>query len=125
MFETVPFDKLLEAIEKKYNRERNFSEHLREELDKVKDEKYKDNELQEIKQELETMRKEYYRGFPISKEEDEKIKTFIKKHNEMHGSYHGCIGGGYTYKFCPTSIGTSGSIICNRCKEEFEFQELG
>lgn len=85
MFETVPFDKLLEAIEKKYNRERNFSEHLREELDKVKNEKYKDNELQEIKQELETMRKEYDRGFPISKEEDEKIKTFIKNITKCMG----------------------------------------
>lgn len=124
MFGTLSFDSLLKEIKKKYDWECNRSKFLMEDLAKIKDEKYKDNEIQKMKHELETMREEYYRGFPISKEEDEKIKAFIKDHNEKHGSYHGCIGGGYFYKFVPTSIGTSGSIVCNRCKEELEFQEL-
>ena len=124
-FETLPFNELLEAVEKKYNLECIQSKYLMEQLNKVKDEKYKDNELQKMKNELNTMRKEYYRGFPISKAEEEKINEFIKKHNEIHGSYHGCSGGGFTYIFYPTAIGTSGVIRCDLCKEEFEFQKIG
>lgn len=124
-FETLPFNELLEAVEKKYNLECVRSKYLMEELNKVKDEKYKDNELQKMKRELKTMRKEYHRGFPISKTEEEKIKEFMKKHNEIHGGYHGCSGGGFTYIFYPTAIGTSGVVRCDLCKEEFEFQKIG
>lgn len=124
-FETLPFNELLEAVEKKYNLECVHSKYLMEELNKVKDEKYKDNELQKMKHELKTMRKEYHRGFPISKTEEEKIKEFMKKHNEIHGGYHGCSGGGFTYIFYPTAIGTSGVVRCDLCKEEFEFQKIG
>ena len=34
----------------------------------------------------------------------------------------GAIGGSYTWKFVPTSIGTFGSVQCS-CGEEFSFQE--
>lgn len=124
-FDTSSFNELLEAIENKYNLECIHSKYLMEELNKVKDEKYKDNELQKMKQELKTMREEYYRGFPISKAEKERINEFMIKHNETHGSYHGCSGGGFTYIFYPTAIGTSGVVRCDRCKEEFEFQKIG
>lgn len=124
-FDTSSFNELLEAIENKYNLECVHSKYLREELNKVKDEKYKDNELQKMKQELKTMREEYYRGFPISKVEEEKIHEFMKKHDEIHGNYHGCSGGGFTYIFYPTALGTSGVIRCDRCKEKFEFQKIG
>lgn len=90
MFDMLPFDEHLKMLKEKYDRECKCSEYLREELNKVKDESFKDSELKKMKQELETMRKEYYRGFPISKAEEEKIKEFMKKHNEIHGGYHGC-----------------------------------
>lgn len=125
MFDMLPFDEHLKMLKEKYDRECKCSEYLREELNKVKDESFKDSELKKMKQELETMRKEYYRGFPISKSEEERIDEFMKKHNEIHGSYHGCSGGGFTYIFYPTAIGTSGVIRCDRCKEEFEFQKIG
>lgn len=52
---------------------------------------------------------------------------WIKKHNlKKHGSetvYCGAIGGGMTYIFTPTSIGTVGKIRCS-CGEEFCFRNL-
>jgi hypothetical protein len=36
----------------------------------------------------------------------------------------GAIGGTWTYKFVPTSIGTIGTCICGKCQEEFTFQDL-
>lgn len=124
MFDMLPFDEHLKMLKEKYDKECKFSEYLRGELNKVKDENFKDIELKKMKQELETMRKEYYRGFPISKAEEERIDEFMKKHNEIHGSYHGCSGGGFTYIFYPTAIGTSGVVRCDICKEEFEFQKI-
>jgi serine/threonine protein kinase len=75
------------------------------------------------------MREDYYRGFPISKEEKEKINAWINKHEEEKhprpkNSFPrgGAIGGCYTYRFVPTSIGVFGTIKCS-CGEEFTFQE--
>lgn len=95
-------------------------------------EKYKDQELSRMKKDLEEMKADYYRGFPISKNEQDKIDEWIDKHekeshncrtldDKMHRS--GCIGGTYTYEFIPTSIGTIGTIKCN-CGAEFTFQEM-
>ena len=78
MFDMLPFDEHLKMLKEKYDRECKCSEYLREELNKVKDESFKDSELKKMKQELETMRKEYYRGFPISKSEEERIDEFMK-----------------------------------------------
>lgn len=124
MFDMLSFDEHLKMLKEKYDKECKRSEHLMKEIENVKDEKFKDKELQKMKQELKTMREEYYRGFPISKDEEEEIKEFMKKHNEKHGGYHGCSGGGFAYIFYPTAIGTSGVVRCDRCKEEFEFQEI-
>ena len=48
-------------------------------------------------------------------------------HNlKKHGSetiYYGAIGGGMTYIFTPTSIGTVCKVKCS-CGEEFCFREL-
>lgn len=37
--------------------------------------------------------------------------------------YGGTIGGSYTYKFTPTSIGVFGTVECS-CGERFDFSEL-
>lgn len=63
----------------------------------------------------------------ILQEENKIITEWIKKHNlKKHGSetvYCGAIGGGMTYIFTPTSIGTVGKIRCS-CGEEFCFRNL-
>lgn len=50
--------------------------YLGEENKKLKDEHYKDSEMQRMKTELEKAKDDLHRGFPISKEEEEKIKEW-------------------------------------------------
>lgn len=106
--------------------------YLEEENKKLKDEHYKDSEMQKMKTELKKAKDDLYRGFPISKEEEEKIKEWQLKHDaEKHGlktmeqrlRAGGCSGGRYTYRFVPTGIGTVGEIICS-CGEKFTFQDF-
>lgn len=94
-------------------------------------EAYKDNELQNMKEQLEKMKKDYYRGFPISEAEHAAIKEWKERHDkEVHGvrndvpSYDRGTGGRYEYIFYPTGIGISGVIRCH-CGAEFEFKEIG
>ena len=106
--------------------------YLKEENKKLKDEHYKDSEMQRMKTELKKAKDDLHRGFSISKEEEEKIKEWQLKHDaEKHGlktmeqrlRAGGCCGGRYTYQFVPTSIGVIGEIICS-CGEKFTFQNF-
>ena len=71
--------------------------------------------------------------FPISKDEENAIEEWKKKHDEdVHGlttnnlrmKAEGVSGGRYSYHFVPTALGTSGVIKCS-CGAKFEFQEIG
>lgn len=106
--------------------------YLEEENKKLKDEHYKDSEMQRIEAELKEAKDDLCRGFPISKEEQERIREWQLEHDaEKHGlktmeqrlRAGGCIGGRYTYQFVPTSIGTVGEIVCS-CGEKFTFQNF-
>ena len=94
---------------------------------RLKDEHYKDEELQAMKTKMEeaiAKKDEIWhdclRGFPISESEQEQINNWMKKHDtEEHKNpkqYHGCSGGDFSYEFYPTAIGTSGVIICDCCR---------
>lgn len=107
-------------------------EYLEKQNQKLRDEKYKDNELLRMKAELKAMKEDYYRGFPISEEEQKSIREWMDKHDEeVHHArtlgdklkLGGCCGGRYTYKFTPTSIGTIGTVKCG-CGAELIFQEI-
>ena len=107
-------------------------EYLEKQNQKLRDEKYKDNELLRMEAELKAMKEDYYRGFPISEEEQKSIREWMDKHDEeVHHArtlgdklkLGGCCGGRYTYKFTPTSIGTIGTVKCG-CGAEFIFQEI-
>lgn len=106
--------------------------YLEEENKKLKDEHYKDSEMQRMKAELKKAKEDLYRGFPISEEEEKRIKEWQDKHDaEVHGlktlkeRVHagGCIGGRYSYEFVSTSIGVVGTVKCN-CGAKFTFQDL-
>ena len=109
---------------------------------------WKDEQLQLLKRERDKAREDMYRGFPITKEELTAINNWQTKHDtEVHNNpkqYHGASGGGYTFVFYPTGIGTAGDCICSTCKSRaikeygvdyykylkemggvFEFQGLG
>ena len=125
-------DKCIKAIQCRNADNEQRIEYLEKENKKLKDEAYKDNELQDMKNELERTKDAYYRGFPITKKEESIIKEWMKNHDEeVHGiktqedriMAGGCIGGRYSYHFIPTSIGTIGTVKCS-CGAEFNFQEI-
>lgn len=104
-------------------RESRWNERLRKELVEAKDEAYKDKELQEMEEKYLEMRADYYRGFPISEEEEKSIDNWIDEHEKKCKGGHGAVGGKYTYHFIPTSIGVIGTIKCS-CGKEFDFQGI-
>ena len=88
-------------------------------------EKYSDEELSRLESEYDRMKSDYYRGFPISEEEDKNIKEWIKNQQEKNPGSGGAAGGRFTYRFTPTGLGTVGTIIDGFTGDEFTFQELG
>lgn len=127
------FDQCIASLKQRNEDQISRIKYLEEENKRIKDELYKDNELAKMKDALECMKKDYWRGFPISEDEKKSIDKWKEKHEaEVHGAITlgqklkrgGCIGGNYSYCFIPTSIGVSGKIKCS-CGAEFEFCEIG
>ena len=117
----IPFDDCIEILQYRYEHMAEKLKNAYEENKHLRSEHYKDDTIRELKYEISLMKKEYHRGFPISKEQEIAIKKWTDNHNkEDHKGLYGC----YSYHFYPTSIGTSGVIKCT-CGAEFEFQELG
>lgn len=102
-----------------------INERLREDNKRLKDSIYKDEELTRLKEENEKLREDYYRGFPISEEEEKKIKEWTRKQMEKNPSNGGAIGGRFTYEFVPTGIGISGTIRDSLTGDSFNFLNLG
>lgn len=99
---------------------------LSDENKKLKDEHYKDAEIQRLLAENEKYRAELRRGFYISEEEQEDINKWEKEHikaKHKGKSYSGTIGGRFKYIFTPTSIGEIGEIECS-CGEKYTFRVL-
>ena len=96
-------------------------------LDKVA-EWNKDEEIQKLKEEIKELKTKKNKGmtFVIDEEETKAISEWIDKHiEEKHNGsrYAGAIGGRFTYRFVPTSIGEIGEVVCS-CGETFCFREL-
>ena len=108
------------------------NKYLEEENARLRDEHFKDEELQAMKKQYEQLKEELRRGFGISESEWAAIQEWKRKHEEeKHGAnyaagkmrYSGAIGGSYDYIFTPTSIGTIGEIRCS-CGDKFCFQNM-
>lgn len=117
--------KTLQQVYDHYRIVCNRNDYLMKEIEKVKSEKYADEELSRLKSEYDKIKSDYYRGFPISEEEDKNIKEWIKNQQKKNPGIGGAAGGRFTYKFTPTGLGTSGTIIDSFTGDEFTFQELG
>lgn len=124
---------LLDQISSKIDIKDTRIKFLQDENKRLKDKNYKDIELLKLKSELEKVKKDLYRGFPITEDEMVKIRDWEKKHEEnVHGlktledrlKSQGCGGGTYEYRFYPTSIGVCAEVVCNRCGDKFTFQEI-
>lgn len=126
-------EQCLEAIRARNEDNEDTIRHLNAEIAELKSEHYKDKQLQEMKKRLEKMQKDYWRGFPITEEEEQDIKRWQDKHNaEAHDittDYErqkaaGSIGGQFTYEFTITSIGILGYVRCGICGEKYCFSEI-
>ena len=132
--EVLPVEKCVKSILCRVEAYEDTIKRLKEENRKLKDEVWKDEELQNMKEQLDKMKSDYNRGFNITEEEDTTIEEWKKKHEEeVHGlttpearmQAQGASGGRYSYIFYPTAIGCAGVVKCNACGEEFVFSHIG
>lgn len=113
-------NKICESL-KEYDKSRaSIIERLSKENEELKSERWKDKEMKRLKEENERLKEDYYRGFPISKEEWAKIEKFMKAHPQPTG----VSGGGWKYTFVPTGLGISGTIEAMN-GDKLQFQEIG
>ena len=117
--------KVLQELYDHYRNVCNQNDYLRKEIEKVKSEKYADEEMSRMKSEYDKMKSDYYRGFPISEEENKKINEWIENQQKKVPGIGGASGGRFTYQFTPTGLGTAGIIIDGFTGDKFTFQELG
>ena len=121
------FDDIKESLQKVYDQFRRLkyeNEHLLEENKRLKSESYKDEELAQMKASYVKMQDDYYRGFPISKEEMERIHRWM---DELTKDYPEAKinSGRFHYEFYPTALGTAGEVVDSITKQRFTFQEIG
>jgi hypothetical protein len=111
--------KHLDVIKNNLEHKENVIIQLRDRIKELEDEHYKDKRLQELTEELNKVRADARRGFSIEAKESEAIAAWKKEHDtKIHNNpnqYHGVSGGGYTYQFYPTGIGTFGECFCGAC----------
>ena len=125
------FDKSIETVIQGYEQLEERLQSLKTKCDdlqaRLNDQYANDKEIARLKEIIDEQDTELRNGFGITKEENNAIAEWERKHNlEKHGSetvYYGAIGGGMTYIFVPTSIGTVCTVKC-LCGEEFCFRDL-
>lgn len=118
---------LLQEVYDHYRSVKLENEYLQEENARLKSEAYKDEELDKMKKEYDKMKTDYYRGFYVTEEESKRIEKWMKeitKGEDFQTKVGGAIGGRFTYKFIPTSIGTVGVVKDGKTNEEFKFRDL-
>jgi hypothetical protein len=127
-----PLDECLNAIKVRYEDSVKRNEYLLEENKKLKDEHYRDDEIQRLKNALTKLDGDLRRGFTVTEDEEKRIDAWAKEHDEKVHSLKtpearhkagGAVGGRFSYTFVPTGIGTIGIVKCS-CGEEFIFREL-
>lgn len=127
LMEVPSIDEICDAIKIRVRQAEEREESAVKAMEELREEKWKDNQLQQMKNELEMLRKDYYRGFPISEQGQNNINNWqdnhwITQHNapnlETRLNLMGAIGGSFKYEFIPTSIGIIGRCICSSCKNK-------
>lgn len=116
--------KVLQELYDHYRSIQNRNEYLKNELERVKSDKFKDEELAKMKSEYEKMKAEYYRGFAISEDEDDLIKEWEKHMIEKYPANSGAIGGRFRYEFVPTGVGTVGTVVDSFTNQRYIFHSL-
>lgn len=117
------FDECLKGLSFNYDRLLEQNQFFQNELKRIRNEKWKDEELKKLKTENERLQTQLHNsGFYITPDEDRLIQDWIKNHNTH--PLQGCAGGGiFSYIFTPTAIGLVKTIHCNLCGEEYTFSD--
>lgn len=122
-----PIDSCLDNLRKIYEANLKTIHRLEQENAELKDQHYKDREIQRLHERLNRLTGDIYRGFPITKEEKEKIDAWM--HNHIHKkhwkkqNYHtkcGPVDCSFSYQFYPTHLDTIQIVKCS-CGAEFQF----
>lgn len=123
---------LIEELKNRFDRQEDRIKYLEEQNKKIQEKNWAEEKYQKMQSRYEAMQRDYYRGFPISEEEEKKIRVWQEKHDiEKHKAdtlekrlrLEGVSGGRFKYIFTPTSVGTAGCIQCS-CGEKFYFQDF-
>ena len=118
-------EKTFRAVKAGYRDKDTRIKYLEQKIRELEDEKWKDEELQKMKEDYERMRADYYEGFPLTQEEIEKVNNWQNEHTRtVHKAVtldqvlrlEGVSGGRWVYEFTPTAIGTFGVCICGNCR---------
>ena len=118
-FDLNTFDELIESLKQKYKRLEIINENLKEENEEHRNKTYEIGYVSKLREENKRLKEDYYRGFPISKEEKEAINKWKTEHYKTCNRIGGC-----SYHFYPTELGVAGVVKCS-CGAKFEFQEIG
>lgn len=94
---------------------------LREENKRLMEESYKDSELQMMKSKCKAMQEDLRRGFPITEDEDTKIREWIEKH--LTKRHKLIVNGRFKYEFQDFAEVSVGSVVCTECGESFTFRQ--
>lgn len=117
-------EKVFQELYDHYRRVYHRNEYLSKENERLRSEKYKDEEMAKMKEMYESMRNDYFRGFPISAEENEKIQAWME---EIIGDrpIMKIDSARFHYEFYPTALGVIGIIVDSITGQKFNFQEIG
>ena len=117
-------DKSLDEIRAQVIETLEAYERIAAENEHLKNEHWKDEQLQQMSESKKKMEDAYYRGFPVTADESAAIKAWEDQHWTLQHqapdtmsrlNKMGAIGGSFSYEFIPTSIGVAGSVCCNAC----------
>ena len=120
-------------VKEAVQREKRRNDLLQAENEHLKDTHYENQEIQSLTDQIAELRSMLGYSFRLNKREWDAIHEWQNKHLEekhnLKSSFDkltsgGAIGGNWVYKFIPTSVGTIGVCCCEKCGEEFIFQDL-
>lgn len=121
------FQECLRGLSFNYDRLYEQAQFFNNELLRMRDEKWRDEELQKLQAENDRLQEQLRHCFRISADELEVINNWIEDHssNVHHCTGQGGVCGGmFSYIFTPTSVGTVGTIKCTLCGEIFTFSDV-
>jgi len=98
--------------------------YLKDQIDKIKSETYKDSELQRLQQKIDNYKDVMKRSYVISESEMELINKFVEEHKDickndssLSKEKH------YIKEYVFSECGYYGYVVCN-CGERYNFREI-